>query len=61
MELNAVIGDISVTGDAVTLDDYYLSNCTIKGVNELNFAGKTPEYVVVIQGTYYINGGLFSS
>ena len=59
-ETDTTIGDLSITGDAATLSDYYLSNCTIKGVSDLPFNGSTPEYVVTIQGTYYINAALFN-
>lgn len=59
MESDTSIGDVSITTDASTLDGYYLSNCTIKGVQELTFAGKTPDYTVTVQGIYYINASLF--
>lgn len=59
-ENNTSIGDVVITTDAATLDTYYLTNCTIKGVNELSFAGKEPGFTVTIQGTYYINAGLFN-
>lgn len=58
-QTNTTIGDLTVTTDSITLDSYDLTNCTIKDVNELSFAGTTPEYVVVVQGTYLINGTLF--
>ena len=61
MELDTSIGDVSVVTDAVTLPDYDLVNCTIRGVGELNFAGSTADYGIVIQGTYYINSNLFSA
>lgn len=55
------IGDVVVTTDATsTLGPYPLSNCTIKNVNELSFAGTTPEYVVTVQGVYYENSALFN-
>lgn len=58
---NTTIGDIVITTDArSTLNSYTLSNCTIKNVNELSFAGKEPGYVVTVGGTYFINGDLFS-
>jgi hypothetical protein len=59
-ESDTTIGDVVVTTDAATLESYYLSNCTIKGVSELSLAGKDPGYVVTVQGTYYINSGLFN-
>lgn len=59
-ETNTTIGDCVVTSDAATLPSYPLINCTIKGVNDLAFNGKSPEFLVTIQGTYYINAGLFN-
>ena len=60
IETDSLIGDIVITTDAAPLNNYTLVNCTIKNVNELTFAGKDPSFVVTVQGTYYINSGLFS-
>lgn len=54
------IGDVSIVGDSTTLSDYYLTNCTIKGVGDLPFNGTTPAFVVTIVGTYIINSSLFN-
>lgn len=60
LETNTTIGDVSVTTDTVTLDTYYLTNCTIKGVTELTFNGKDAGYAVQVQGIYAINSSLFN-
>lgn len=63
MEANTTIGDVSITPDVQTgsgLSQYYLSNCTIKGVGELPFSGKSPDWTVTVQGTYYLNSSLFT-
>jgi hypothetical protein len=60
-ETNTNLGDIAIKGDAATLSDYYLSNCALMGVGELDFSGKTPAYVLSIRGIYYLNAGLFSA
>jgi hypothetical protein len=54
------IGDINVTTDTQTLGPYYFSNCIIMNIGELSFSGTTVDYGVSIQGTYAINGALFS-
>lgn len=61
IEADALIGDVNVTTDSVTLGDYYLTNCSIASVRELNFAGKDPSYVVTIKGTYNINNDLWGA
>jgi len=59
-ETDTTIGDVVVTTDAATLDSYSLNNCTIKGVGELTFNGKSVGYGVMVQGIYYINSSLFN-
>lgn len=60
LETTTSIGDVVVNTDTPTLDTYYLTNCTIRTVEELNFAGRSPEFSLSIKGTYYINSSLFN-
>lgn len=53
------IGDVVVTTDSPVLGPYFLSNCTLMNINELNLAGTDADYPVLIAGTYYINSALF--
>lgn len=56
---STTIGDVVVTPDTTTLGPYRFTNCTFMNVDELGYAGKTPDYVIRLQGTYYINQSLF--
>lgn len=60
-EFNTSIGDVSIQGDSVTLDDYNLSNCILGAVDGLDFSGEAPEFVVTLKGVYYINSSLFTA
>ena len=60
MEADTSIGDVSLVTDASTLSNYYLSNCTLLNVQELSFAGSSPDFVINIRGIYYVNSSLFS-
>lgn len=57
---NAIIGDINVVTDSPTLPPYYLFNCTLQNVSELDLTGESNDYPVMIKGTYPINSSLFS-
>lgn len=61
METTTTIGDCVITPDAITLPQYTLNNCTIRGITDLPFAGKDPGFMVTIQGTYYENSSLFQT
>ena len=60
MEANTTIGDVNLITDATTLSNYYIQNCTLLNVQELSFAGTTPDFVITIRGTYQVNSSLFS-
>ena len=60
MELNALLGGVTVRPDATTLGVYYLQNMAIESVRELNFAGQDAGYVVTCKGYYSINSSLFN-
>jgi len=58
-ELNALLGNVSVRGDAVPLGVFQFNNCSIKAVRTLDFSGQHAEYPVTLGGVYYINSSLF--
>jgi hypothetical protein len=60
-ELNTTIGDLSIISDAFTLPDYYLANCTLMNVTDLSFNGSTPNFVINVRGTYYVNSSMFNA
>lgn len=61
-ETNANIGDVDITGDATNLADYYLSNAiVVSAPTDLNFAGKSAAFTIVVKGIYYINSDLFDA
>lgn len=57
---NSLIGQITVKGDASTLNDYTTLNCAIETVRELSFSGEDAGYVVSIKGYYPINNSLWN-
>lgn len=59
METNSLMGDATVRPDAVTLGVYQLTNCSIKNIRELDFAGDSAEFAVTIGGYYLVNSSLF--
>jgi hypothetical protein len=60
IETNTALGDIVITPDAITLENYYLRNCTLRTVAELAFVGRQPEFTITIQGIYSTNSDLFA-
>lgn len=57
--VNTTIGDINVVTDSPVLPDYYLSNCTLMNVPDLDLTGESNDYQVSIRGTYVVNASLF--
>jgi hypothetical protein len=60
-ETDTNIGDVVVTPDADTLSPYYLRNCVLQRVNDLTFSGKSPDFPIVIKGTYETNSSMFDA
>lgn len=60
MELNALIGDITIRPDATPLNPYQFTNCSIKNIRELDFSGEHAEFTVTLGGYYLVNSALFS-
>jgi hypothetical protein len=62
IELNALVGNMTVRPDSVTLPDYSLVNCAITtGPEGLDFNGKAPDFTITITGAYQINSSLYSA
>lgn len=59
MELNSLIGNGVVRGDATTLPPYQITNCAIYTVRELGFAGADADFGVTIRGYYNVNSSTF--
>jgi len=55
MELNALLGDVTVRSDAITLSVYSLVNCSIKAPRDLRFNGEDAVFGVTIGGFYNVN------
>jgi hypothetical protein len=53
------IGDVVITTDAVTMPTYYLVNCILDNVADIDMTGESTDYPVQIRGTYPINANLF--
>jgi hypothetical protein len=56
----AAIGDVNVFTDSVMLSNYFLQNCILENVPDLDLTGESDDYPVTLKGTYQINGALFS-
>lgn len=56
---NAIIGDVNVVTDSPVLPPYYLYNCTLQNVSELDLTGESNDFPVMILGTYPVNSQLF--
>jgi hypothetical protein len=57
---NASIGDVVITTDSTTLPDYFLNNCILQNIPDLELTGENNDYPVTLKGVYYINSSLFN-
>lgn len=57
--VNSAIGDVNVVSDSSALGAYYLSNCVLMNIADLEFTGESNDFPVAIQGTYQINSSLY--
>lgn len=57
---NMLLGDVVITTDSITLGPYYLTNAIFQNVSDLDLAGESNDYPVMLKGTYAINQSLFS-
>ncbi|HUZ33895.1 MAG TPA: hypothetical protein VMV19_17575 [Xanthobacteraceae bacterium] len=58
---NAYLGQLTVRTDTATLQSFIIGNASIINVDELSFAGDTPDYMVSCEGQYLINSALWNS
>jgi len=59
-QIDSSIGDVTIVTDSPTLGGYYLVNCILENVSDLDLTGDSNDYPVTIKGTYYVNASLFS-
>lgn len=59
MELNTLLGPITVTPDSTTLGNYTFANCSIRNIREMTMSGEDPGFVITLNGIYYINSSLW--
>lgn len=59
--IQTALGDIIVTTDSSQLPPYYLYNCVLMNIADLDLTGESNDYPVMIRGTYPVNAALFSS
>ena len=57
---NSIIGDVNVVTDSPVLPPYYLYNCTLQNVSDLDLTGESNDFPVMIKGTYPVNASLFA-
>jgi len=56
---NSIIGDVNVVTDSPVLPPYYLQNCTLQNVSDLDMTGESNDYPVMVKGLYPVNANLF--
>lgn len=61
LQTQAIIGQVIVRTDAATLQQFSINNASIINVEELSFAGDTPDYMISIEGYYPTNASLYNS
>jgi hypothetical protein len=59
-ELSTLLGDCTVRPDASTIDPFQVGNCSIIGVDRMNFGGREAGFIVNIAGSYNLNSSLWS-
>ncbi len=59
MEAKSTLGNCTITPDTSALGVYQVLNCSISSVPDVNFAGDSPDYTVIIRGYYLVNAFLF--
>lgn len=56
---NSVLDDVNFVTASPTMPDYYLYNCILENIAEVDGSGGTVDLAITVRGTYYINGDLF--
>lgn len=52
---NTAIGDVNIVTDSPTLPPYYLFNCVLMNVADLDLTGESNDFPVMVRGTYPVN------
>ena len=60
MELQSTLGNCTITPDTAALGVYQILNSSISSIPDVNFAGESPDYTVIIRGYYLVNSTLFN-
>ena len=59
METSVLMGPCTIRPDSPTIDPYLIDNCSITGLNQLNFSGRDGGFTITIMGAYYLNSNLW--
>ncbi|WP_353613961.1 hypothetical protein [Mangrovibacter phragmitis] len=57
---DTALGEVVLTPDATTMDDYTLLNCFLMGFNEMRFNGTEAGYLITISGYLVVNDNMWS-
>lgn len=57
---NSIIGDVNIVTDSPVMPSYYLLNCTLQNIADLDLTGESNDFPVMIKGIYPVNGQLFA-
>ena len=57
---DAAIGDLNIVTDSPALPDYYISNCILQNISDLEMDGSSNDYPVTLKGVYLVNASLFA-
>lgn len=57
---NSNIGDVNIVTDSPVLPPYYLFDCILQNIADLDLTGESNDFPVMLKGTYPINGDLFT-
>lgn len=60
MELNSLLGGVTVKSDSSTLGNYSLLNCAVQSVDPMQLNGTDAGFVITIAGTYIINNDMWN-
>jgi len=60
LEINTLLGDITIVPDTSSMNNFNLSNGSILSIGDLPFDGSSSAYSVTISGVYYINSAMWS-
>lgn len=60
MESLALIGDITIKPDSSMLSDYYITNCGVQSVREMNLNGEDAGFIITVRGYYMLNNSAWA-